>query len=138
MLQVEGGARIFYIPDTKWLIVLPINHILGRVLLMKAFLCGSSLPMIPYQLARFKNLYFKHGNADQNEVEGCGSPLFMLNVHMWQFRRPQPRTISVQERQTRAENWRKEINRKRALRKNYAQERAALRQAMQDARDGTA
>jgi hypothetical protein len=27
ILQVERGARMFYIPDTKWLIVLPINHI---------------------------------------------------------------------------------------------------------------
>jgi hypothetical protein len=29
ILQADGGARMFYVPDTKWLIVLPINHILG-------------------------------------------------------------------------------------------------------------
>jgi hypothetical protein len=28
ILQADEGARMFYVPDTKWLIVLPINHIL--------------------------------------------------------------------------------------------------------------
>ena len=35
---------MFYLPGTKWYSVLPINHILGRVPLMKAFLCGSKSP----------------------------------------------------------------------------------------------
>ena len=136
-MQEEGGARMFYVSDTKWQIVLPINHILGRVPLMKAFLCGSSSPTIPCQFARWKQLYFKHGHADRNGVEGGGSPLFMLNVHMWQFGRPQPRTMSVQERQAYRANKRKESNWKRALRrlrKPYTQERAARRRAMQAAR----
>ena len=45
---------MFYVPDTPWLIVLPINHILGRVPLMKTFLCGSSAPTIPYKFSRLK------------------------------------------------------------------------------------
>jgi hypothetical protein len=69
-------------------------------------------------------------------VEGGGSPLFMLNVHMWQFGRPQPRTMSVQERQAYRANKQKETNRKRALRKPYTQERAARRRVMQAARAG--
>jgi hypothetical protein len=88
--------------------------------------------------ARLKQLYFKHGHADRNRVEGGGSPLFMLNVHVWQFGRPQPRTMSVQERQAYRANKRKESNRKRELRKPYTQERAARRRAMQPARAGAA
>jgi hypothetical protein len=50
VLQREGGARMFYVPDTQWLIVLPINHIVGRVPLMKAYLRGSSSPTIPHRV----------------------------------------------------------------------------------------
>ena len=116
ILQADGGARMFYVPDTKWLIVLPINHILGRVPLMKAYLAGSSSPTIPSEFSRFKQVYFKHGHADRSGVQGGGSPLFMLNVHMWQFGRPQPRTFSVQQRQASREKARKAAYLKRALR----------------------
>ena len=34
ILQADGAARMFYVPDTKWLIVLPINYILGRMRLI--------------------------------------------------------------------------------------------------------
>ncbi len=81
ILQADGGARLFYITDTKWLIVLPINHILCRVPLMKAYLAGSGSPTIPSEFSRFKQLYFKHGHADRSGVQGGGSPLFMLKVH---------------------------------------------------------
>ncbi len=43
---------MFYEPDTPRLIVLPINHILGRVPLMKAYLGGSDSPTIPSSLAQ--------------------------------------------------------------------------------------
>ena len=82
ILQTKGGARMFYKPDKEWLIVLPINHILGRVPLMKAYLRGSSSPTIPASFAHHKNSYFKHGHADRNGAEDGGSALFMLNVHM--------------------------------------------------------
>ncbi len=45
---------MFYEPDEPWLIVQPINHILGRVQLMKAYLEGSDSPTIPSALARHK------------------------------------------------------------------------------------
>ncbi len=76
---------MFYVPDTKWLIVLPINHILGRVPLMKAYLAGSSSPTISSEFSRFKQLYFKHGHADRSGVQGGGSPLFMLNLNVHMF-----------------------------------------------------
>ncbi len=44
ILQKEAGAQMFYEPATPWLIVLPVNHILGRVPLMKAYLGGSDSP----------------------------------------------------------------------------------------------
>jgi hypothetical protein len=51
ILQTAAGARMFYEPYTPWLIVLPINHILGRVPLMRAYLHGSDSPTIPNSLA---------------------------------------------------------------------------------------
>ena len=36
-LQTEAWARMFYVPSTPWTIVLPINHILYRVPLMRLF-----------------------------------------------------------------------------------------------------
>ena len=133
ILQREGGARMFYVPDTPWLIVLPINHILGRVPLMKTFLCGSSAPTIPYKFSRLKLAYFKHGHADRNGREGSGSPLFMLNVHLWQFGRPQARTISVQQRRANMERAQKATRQKRAQRMPYTKEKAARRRAMRAA-----
>ena len=133
ILQTKGGARMFYKPDKEWLIGLPINHILGRVPLMKAYLRGSSSPTIPASFAHHKNSYFKLGHADRNGAEGGGNPLFMLNVHMWQFGRPQPRTISVQERRANLERAKKACSIKRKQRQPYTQERAARRRAMQAA-----
>jgi hypothetical protein len=72
---------MFYKPDKEWLIVLPINHILGRLPLMQAYLCGSMSPTIPASFAPHKQPY-AHGHSDRNGSEGGGSPLFMLNVHM--------------------------------------------------------
>ena len=37
-LQRRSGARMFYVPSTQWTLVLPINHILGRVPLMRLYL----------------------------------------------------------------------------------------------------
>ena len=86
ILPKEAGARMFYEPDEPWLIVLPINHILGRVPLMKAYLEGSDSPTIPSSLARHGQVYFRHGHADRaGSSKGTGSRLFMLNVHMWQY-----------------------------------------------------
>jgi hypothetical protein len=98
---LAAGARMFYEPDTPSLIVLPINHIIGRVPLMKAYLGGSDSPTIPSSLAHQKNAYFRHGHAHRAGRQHEGSRLFMLNVHMWQYGRPQPRTISVQVCHTR-------------------------------------
>ena len=133
ILQREGGASMFYKPDKDWLIVLPINHILGRVPLMKAYLRGSMSPTIPTVFSRHKNAYFKHGHSDRNGEDGGGSPLFMLNVHMWQFGRPQPRTISVQQRHANQEKTQKAANAKRTRRLPITKERAARRRAMQAA-----
>jgi hypothetical protein len=47
ILPRKAGARMFYEPDQPWLIVLPINHIVGRVPLIKAYLEGSDSPTIP-------------------------------------------------------------------------------------------
>ena len=64
-LQRRSGARMFYVPSTPWTIVLPINHILGRVPLMRLYLQGSTEPTIPHSFARDKELYFEHGCADR-------------------------------------------------------------------------
>ena len=52
ILTRKAGARMFYEPDQPWLIVLPINHIVGRVQLMKAYLEDSDSPTIQSSLTR--------------------------------------------------------------------------------------
>ena len=138
ILQREGGARMFYVPDTQWLTVLPVNHILGRVPLMKTYLCGSSSPTIPHEFSHHKQAYFKYGHADRNGREGSGSPLLMLNVHLWQFGRPQARTISVQQRHANKERAQKAANQKRAERMPYTRDKAARRRTMRTAMRATA
>ena len=99
-MQLKAGARMFYAPSIAWTVVLPIRHILGRVPLMRLYLAGSAQPTIPHSLAGDKRPYFEHGCADRagRSGIGSGSRLFELNVHLWQYGRPQPRTMSVQER----------------------------------------
>ena len=67
------------------------------------FLEGSSASTIPFSLSQYKDRYFKYGAADRRGSEGTGSSLFEVNVHIWQFGRPQPRTMSVSERLAAAE-----------------------------------
>ena len=102
-MQRMAGARLLYEPNIQWTVVVPVNHILGRASLMKTYLEGSSAPSIPFSFARYKDRHFKHGTADRSGSEGSGSRLFEVNVHMWQFGRPQPRTLSVSERVAAAE-----------------------------------
>ena len=107
-LQRKAGARMFYVPSTAWTIVLPINNILGRVPLMRLHLNGSTAPTIPHSFSGDKDTYFKYGCADRagHSGIGTGSLLFELNVHLWQYGRPQPRTMSVRERMERqASRW---------------------------------
>jgi hypothetical protein len=66
ILQTEGGASMFYVSDKPWLCVLPINHILGRVPLMKVYLCGSCSLTIPSALSQHKLAHFRYGHADRN------------------------------------------------------------------------
>ena len=102
-MQTMAGASLLYEPNIPWTVVMPINHILGRVPLMRTYLEGSSASTIPFSLSRYKDRYFKYGTADQRGSEGTGSRLFELNVHIWRFARPQPRTMSVSERFAAAE-----------------------------------
>ena len=67
ILQREAEARMIYEPGQPWLIVLPINHIVGRVPLMKAYLEGSDSPTIPSSLARHRQVYLRHGLADSSK-----------------------------------------------------------------------
>ena len=97
-MQRMAGARLLYEPNIQWTVVVPVNHILGRVPLMRTYLEGSSAPTIPFSLARYKERHLKYGTADRSGSEGTGSTLFELNVHLWQFGRPQPRTMSVSDR----------------------------------------
>jgi hypothetical protein len=88
------------IESIAWTVVLPIRHNLGRVPLMRLYLAESVQPTIPHSLAGDKDPYFEHGCADRagRSGIGSGSRLFEINVHLWQYGRPQPRTMSVQER----------------------------------------
>ena len=97
-MQTMAWARLLYEPNIPWTFIMPVNHILSRVPLMRTFLEGSSASTIPFSLSHYKNRYFKYGTADQRGSEGTGSRLFEVNVNMWQFGRPQPRTMSVSER----------------------------------------
>ena len=101
-LQRNAGARLFYVPKKPWTIVVPINRILGRVPLMRCYLAGSSAPTIPHSMARERK-WFKYGVADRAGHVGSGSKVFELNVHLWEFGRPQPRTMTVRERLERVE-----------------------------------
>ena len=58
--------------------MLPINHILDKVPLMKLYLEGSTQPTIPRLLARDHGAYFEHGCADRAGQDGSGSRLFEL------------------------------------------------------------
>ena len=80
--------------------VLPIRHILCRVPLMRLYLEGSVQTTILHSLAGDKAAYFEYGCADRagRDGIGSGSRLFEINVHLWQYGRLQPRTMSVQER----------------------------------------
>ena len=74
ILPREAGVRTFYEPNHPWLIALPINHIVGRVPLMKAYLEGSDSPTTPSSLARHRQVYFRHGQADRaGSSKGTGS-----------------------------------------------------------------
>jgi hypothetical protein len=99
-MQLKAGARMFYAPSIAWTVVLPIRHILCRVPLMRLYLEGSVQPTILHSLAGDKEAYFENGSADRagRSGIGSGSRLFEINVHLWQYGRPQPRTMSVQER----------------------------------------
>jgi hypothetical protein len=125
ILQKEAGARMFYEQDKPWLIVLPINYILGRVPLMKTYLGGSDSPTIPSSLANHKNAYFHHGNADRPGKQEGGSRFFTLNVHMWQYGQPQPRTLSVEERHTRLAKARQSSGKTRESSKDQLADRCA-------------
>ena len=91
---------------------------------MPVYLEVSIHPTIPHLLARDMNTYFEHGCADRAGVDGVGSGsrLFELNVHMWQYGRQQPRTISVQER----------LDRKAARLAGAAKRRRAAKRARHD------
>jgi hypothetical protein len=99
-----------------------------RVPLMKVYLEGSDSPTIPSSLARFKQTYFEYGHADRaGSSTGTGSRLFMLNVHMWQYGRPQSRTISVEERHAKLARARQVSGQER--RNALLQDRSARRRA---------
>ncbi len=120
---------MFYVPDTPWLIVLPIKHMLGRVPHMKAYLGGSDSPTtIPSALAQHKDLYSRYGHADRAGTLGGGSRL-LLKVHMWQYGWPQPLTISVRESHTRLEKARQAAGKMRESRKDQLADRTARRRA---------
>jgi hypothetical protein len=99
-MQRKAGARMFYKPSIAWTVVLPVQLIVGRVPLMRLYLAGSEHPTIPHSLAGDRAAYFEYGCADRagRSGIGSGSRLFEINVHLWQYGRPQPRTMSVQER----------------------------------------
>lgn len=130
-LQLKAGARMFYVPSIPWTIVLPINHILGRVPLMRLHLQGSEAPTIPHSFARDKEAYFEYGCADQagRDKVGSGSLLFELNVHLWQFGRPQPRTMSVAERLQRQEATRVAARASTKRARSRGQQREATKRA---------
>ena len=45
-------ARVLYVPTKHGTIVLPVNHILGKVQLMRLYLGGSCTPTIPHSFIR--------------------------------------------------------------------------------------
>lgn len=99
-MQRSAAARQLYVPTQPWTLVLPVNHILGKVPLMKLYLEGSSAPTIPHSFAGQRQRHFQYGSADKAGTKGVGSgsQLFEVNVHLWQFGRPQPRNETVDQR----------------------------------------
>ena len=79
------GARVscLYSPTKPWTIVLPVNHILGKVPLMLVYLAESNVPTIPHSFAYQKQRYFEHGCADHWQAGdrgvGSGSQPFKVN-----------------------------------------------------------
>ncbi len=69
--------------------------------------------------------YFRHGHADRPGRQEGGSRLLMPNVHMWQYGRPHPHTISVEERHTRMAKVRHASGKTRESRKDQLADRRA-------------
>ena len=91
---------------------------------MKVYLDGSDSTTIPSTLAQHRQVYFRHGHADRAcSSKGTGRRLFMLNVHIWQYGRRQPRTISVEERHAKLAKTRQVAGQKRERRKDLLQDR---------------
>ena len=124
-MQTMAGERLLYEPNVPWTVVMPITHILGRVSLMRTYLEGSSASTIPFSLSRYKDRHFKYETADQRGSEETGSRLFELNVHIWRFGRPQPRTMSVSERFAAAEARKTAANAKGAATRDLKRPRDA-------------
>ena len=82
-----AGARLSYKSNIPWTVVVPVNHILGRVPQMRTYLEGSSDPTIPFSFARYRGRHFKYGTEDRRGTEGTAGLLFEVNVHIWQFGR---------------------------------------------------
>jgi hypothetical protein len=80
-------------------------------------------------MAQQQQAFFRHGHADRPGTEDGGSRLFMLNVHMWQYGRPQPRTLSVQERRDSTRQSKQGAGQKRARRKDYLKDMSVRRRA---------
>ncbi len=53
----------------------------------------------------------------------------MLDVHMWQFARPQPHTISVEEHHSRLARARQVTGKKREHQQDHLKDRSARRRA---------
>ena len=94
---------------------------------MKLYLKGSMQPTNPRSLAGDKGSYFENGCADLAGQDCSGSRLFELHIHLWQYGRPQPRTMSIQEHLVRKAAW---------LASRSQRRRAAKRARQDEGQDG--
>ena len=84
------------VPSMQWMIVQPINHILGRAVrasLLRLCPRASAEPTSRTLLCgKFRVFRARAGRPGGPRQCWDGGILFELNLHSWQFGRPQPRT----------------------------------------------
>ncbi len=76
ILQTEGVACMFFKPDKEWLIVLPINHVMGRVPLIILILDSWRLIFVDHHLQIFQ-IFLHHSFVTRTHTSCTDTQLKM-------------------------------------------------------------
>jgi hypothetical protein len=95
-LAERQGCKILYEPrPTPCVYIVPVSHILCRVPLAPCFLHGNTVNTVPSSWPRNHVDKAAGLRKDTRPNDGNGSYLYQINMWLWEFGRPVPRTIGV-------------------------------------------